>query len=207
VPEPEPLVATETDCVFCRSDASPAALAEDDHIRLIPDLFPVVPGHVLLVSRQHAPCYGAAPGEVRQSLERMSLEAADFVRREYGVEPVLWENGGAGQTVFHAHLHVMPVALEAIEEVIASEHMTEVGGWDSVAALWRDRGPYHYLQYRAHRRLAEGNGEINWEFRRRVAIASGLRYEGGRWVRPTTDADVSAVARRWQEYRARGGPA
>jgi hypothetical protein len=113
---------------------------------------------------------------------------------------VLWENGGAGQTVFHAHLHVMPVALPAIEEVIESEHMREVGGWDDVARLYRDHGAYHYLQFREHRRLIEGNGEMNWEFRRRVAIAAGMRFEAGRLVRPTTHEDVEEVATRWRDY-------
>jgi len=178
-------------------------LLEDEHVRLIPDLFPVVPGHVLVVSREHVSCYGAASPDVLASLERVARLARDFVIDQYGVEPVLWENGGAGQTVFHAHLHLLPVSLQAIEEVIESEQMTEVAGWADVADLWRDRGPYHYLQFQGHRRLAEGNGEMNWEFRRRVAIASGLRYEGGRWVRPTTMQDVEQVSPRWAEYRGR----
>ena len=160
----------------------------------------MVPGHVLVVSREHVSCYGAASPEVLGSVERMARVAREFVVDQYGVEPVLWENGGAGQTVFHAHLHLMPVSLHAIEEVIESEHMTEVEGWAQVAELWRDRGPYHYLQFQGHRRLAEGNGEVNWEFRRRVAIASGLRYEGGRWVRPTTINDVNDVPIRWAAY-------
>jgi diadenosine tetraphosphate (Ap4A) HIT family hydrolase len=175
---------------------------ENAHVRLLPDLFPVVPGHVLLVSRRHLPCYGAAAPEVLADLERISRVAAEFVRDAYGVEPVLWENGGAGQTVFHAHLHVMPVTLHAIEEVIESEHMEEVLGWTSVAALWKEKGPYHYLQYREHRRLIEGNGELNWEFRRRVAIAAGMRFEGGRVLRSTTGADVDEVPRRWGSWNA-----
>ena len=192
----------EPGCVFCHPDASPGVLVEDEHVRLIPDLFPVVPGHVLVVSRAHLSCYGDASPEVLDSLERLSGLAREFVVAEYGVEPVLWENGGAGQTVFHAHLHLMPVSLPAIEEVIESEHMTEVDAWADVASFYRENGPYHYLGFRGHRRLAEGNGEMNWEFRRRVAIAAGLRYEGGRWVRPTTAADVEEVPVRWESFRA-----
>ena len=176
-------------------------LLENEHVRLIPDLFPVAPGHVLLVSREHLTCYGAASPAVLAALEELSETAAAFVRDEYQVEPVLWENGGAGQTVFHAHLHVMPVALEAIEEVIESEHMNPVSGWDDVARLWHSHGAYHYLQFREHRRLIEGNGEMNWEFRRRVAIAAGMRVEGGRMVRSTTRADVEEVTHRWEAYQ------
>jgi diadenosine tetraphosphate (Ap4A) HIT family hydrolase len=190
-------------CVFCHPETSPGVLLEDENVRLIPDLFPVAPGHVLVVSREHLACYGAASPEVLASLERVADVARTFVIEEYGVEPVLWENGGAGQTVFHAHLHLMPVAVQEIEEVIESEHMTEVAGWDDVAAYWRDRGPYHYLQYQGHRRLAEGNSEMNWEFRRRLAIAAGMRYEEGRWHRPTTRADVDEVVRRWAAHRER----
>jgi len=189
-------------CVFCNPAASPGVLLEEEHARVIPDLFPVVAGHVLVVSREHIPCYGAAAPPVLEALERLAQVAREFIVDQYGVEPVLWENGGAGQTVFHAHLHLMPVSLHAIEEVIESEHMTPVAGWAEVAELWRERGPYHYLQLGAQRGVGEGNGEVNWEFRRRVAIAAGLRYEGGRWVRPTTDEDVEQVTTRWQAYRA-----
>ena len=200
--KPEIFGGGAPECVFCHPEASPGVLLEDAHVRLIPDLFPVVPGHVLVVSREHLDCYGAASPEVLDSLERVSTIAREFVVDQYGVEPVLWENGGAGQTVFHAHLHLMPVSLHAIEEVIESEHMTEVARWADVARFYRENGPYHYLGFRGHRRLAEGNGEMNWEFRRRVAIAAGLRYEGGRWVRPTTAADVEQVAPKWERFRA-----
>jgi diadenosine tetraphosphate (Ap4A) HIT family hydrolase len=167
----------------------------------------VAPGHLLLVSREHLPCFGAAAPPVLEELEAMAAAASSFVHQAYGVEPVLWENGGAGQTVFHAHLHVMPVALEALEEVIESEDMTEISGWDEVRRHWLSRGPYHYLQFRGHRRLAEGNSAANWEFRRRVAIAAGMRYVDGRWVRPTTDADVADVQRRWAQLSSAGPPA
>ncbi|MFN2464941.1 MAG: HIT family protein [Candidatus Dormibacteria bacterium] len=188
-------------CVFCDRSKEPAPLLEGRDVHLIPDLFPVVPGHLLLVSREHLPAYGAAPPEVLAELEELSAVAMDFVHRAYGVEPLLWENGGAGQTVFHAHLHVMPVALPALEDVIHSEEMTEVAGVGTVADYWRTQGPYHYLQFQGHRRIAEGNGSANWEFRRRVAIAAGLRYQEGRWVRPTTLDDVGDVTARWGAFR------
>jgi diadenosine tetraphosphate (Ap4A) HIT family hydrolase len=190
----------ESGCVFCDRSKQPAPLLEGRDVHLIPDLFPVVPGHLLLVSREHLPSYGAAAPQVFDELEEMAGRAIDFVHRSYGVEPLLWENGGAGQTVFHAHLHVMPVALTAIAEVIESEHMTEVSGWSEVRTHWRKRGPYHYLQFRGHRRLAEGNGQANWEFRRRLAIAAGMRYQGGVWVRNTTVDDVNDAISRWNEF-------
>ncbi|MGI8608973.1 MAG: HIT family protein [Candidatus Dormibacteria bacterium] len=191
-----------TSCVFCHPEASPGMLSENEHIRLLPDLYPVAAGHVLLVSRRHLACYGEAPPEVLDSLEALSQTAMEFVRQAYNVEPVLWENGGAGQTVFHAHLHLMPVELQAIEELIAHEHMEEVSGWGAVADLYREKGPYHYLGFQEHRRLIEGNGEMNWEFRRRVAIAAGMRFDGGHVVRRTTRADVDEVTLRWKAWSA-----
>ncbi|MDQ6747663.1 MAG: HIT family protein [Candidatus Dormibacteraeota bacterium] len=193
--------STPEACVFCHPEASPRALQENQHVRLLPDLYPVVPGHLLVVSTKHVSCYGDAEPEVLEGLEQMSETAARFVRQAYGVEPVLWENGGAGQTVFHAHLHVMPVTLHAIEEVIESEQMEEVSGWGQVAALRQARGPYHYLQFQQHRRWHEGDGQMNWEFRRRVAIAAGMRLESGRLVRATTRSDVDEVTRRWGVYQ------
>jgi len=177
-------------------------LWESEHVRAIPDLYPVVPGHLLLISQEHLPAYGAASPEVLADLDVQARVALAFVHDAYGIEPLLWENGGALQTVFHAHLHVMPVDLPGlVDEVIRSEHMIEIPGLGQVAEYWQQHGPYHYLEFQGHRRLTEGQGQANWEFRRQVAVAAGLRLIDGRWQRATTGDDVAELGRRWEAYR------
>jgi len=184
----------------------PAALVETDTLRLLPDLYPVVPGHLLITSREHLACFGAAPPELLTNLEALAGRATAFVGDAYGVEPVRWENGGAGQTVFHAHLHLMPVQVDdLIDRLAAAPDSIEVSNWAEVADYYRSHGGYHYAEIHRRRHLLEGNGVTNWEFRRLVALSAGFRQEGGRWVRATTPDDVAAVGPRWEAWTAPSG--
>lgn len=200
----DPWAAGDTaECVFCHPEMQPAALLETGALRLLPDLFPVVPGHLLVTSVEHVPCFGAAPPAVLAGLDELADHAAAFVRDAYGVEPVRWENGGAGQTVFHAHLHLMPVVIDdLIERLAAAPDSIEVSSWTEVAEYYRAHGGYHYAEAHSRRHLLEGNGFSNWEFRRLVALSAGFRQEAGRWVRATTPDDVTAVGPRWQAWQA-----
>lgn len=64
-------------------------------------------GYLLLIPRQHVPCLGAVPNvrELEQAIGRLRVVLAEEYR-SFGV--TMFEHGVVGQTVFHAHLHVIP---------------------------------------------------------------------------------------------------
>jgi diadenosine tetraphosphate (Ap4A) HIT family hydrolase len=80
-------------CPLCDRLSGPAPLEEGLHGRAIPDGFPVGPSHTLVVPRRHeSNLFALAPEE---------LHTDDFtVGANVGV--------AAGQTVLHAHIHVIP---------------------------------------------------------------------------------------------------
>jgi diadenosine tetraphosphate (Ap4A) HIT family hydrolase len=167
----------------------------------VPDLYPVAPGHLLVITKRHLPCYGAAGPETLAEVERLSARARRFVQEAYGIDPVFWENGISGQTVFHAHLHLIPVHLEGLIDSLAGDPASiEIDGWDAVAERYRTQGGYHYAALGDRRWLLESDGAMNWEVRRLIAVSAGLRYVEGRWVRPTSEEDVAAVRERWREW-------
>lgn len=193
-------------CVFCHPEMQPGPLLETDRLRLLPDLYPVVPGHVLVISTEHLPCFGAASDELLAELDHVAGTGASFLKDVYGVDPVRWENGGAGQTVFHAHLHLMPIVIDdLIDTLAAAPDSVEIGGWADVADHYRRSGAYHYAEAHGRRHLLESNGVTNWEFRRLVAVSAGFRFVDGRVIRPTTRDDVDAVAARWRGWHAAPG--
>ena len=114
----------------------------------------------------------------------------------------------SGQSVLHAHLHLIPLALEGFVDVLAGDKASvEVDDWEAVRERYRSQGRYHYASLHGRRWLLEGDSEMNWEVRRLLAIAAGLRLVDGRWTRQTTQDDVVDVGRRWTEWTAGLSPA
>ena len=102
------------DCIFCKiiSGGIPAKLVhEDDRCVAFDDIHPQAPVHVLVVPRRHIPRLMDA-GEADEGLLGHLLTVANRIARERGVAEdgyriVINVNRGAGQVVFHLHLHVM----------------------------------------------------------------------------------------------------
>ena len=100
------------DCLFCRivRKEIPAKLvAEDEHCVAFRDINPQAPVHVLVIPREHVASLNHATDPTM--LGRLSLMAADIARKEgvaeSGYRTVVNTNAGAGQTVFHIHLHLL----------------------------------------------------------------------------------------------------
>jgi len=101
-------------CLFCRIVAGeiPATkVFEDDRLIAFNDINPQAPMHVLVVPKAHIPTlndlnvsHDALAGEM---LRRAAAIAAERGYAERGYRTVFNCNAGAGQTVFHIHLHVL----------------------------------------------------------------------------------------------------
>lgn len=85
-------------------------LYEDDHCIAIRDINPQAPVHVLVIPRQPLPKLSDATEEDKAMLGHC-MWAAGEVARQLGVDDafrLIVNNGaGAGQTVFHLHLHII----------------------------------------------------------------------------------------------------
>lgn len=102
-----------TDSIFLRiiNRQLPAEiLYEDDHCIAIRDIAPKAPVHLLIIPRTVIPRLCDATADDRQLLGHLMFAASE-VARQQGVEDafrIIVNNGsGAGQTVFHLHLHLL----------------------------------------------------------------------------------------------------
>ena len=99
------------DCVFCRIAAKelPAKLVyEDEAVVAFPDLNPRAPFHVLVVPRRHVERLADLDDEALAG--KLTLAAARVARQAGqgdGFRVVVNNGAGAGQSVFHLHLHVL----------------------------------------------------------------------------------------------------
>lgn len=83
---------------------------EDDHCIAINDINPQAPVHVLIIPRKPIEKLTDAESEDQPLLGHLML-AAGKIARQLGVDDafrLIVNNGeGAGQTVFHLHLHIL----------------------------------------------------------------------------------------------------
>lgn len=111
-------------CVFCeRLRGGPLTAASEDAAAFA-DAFPVSPGHTLVVSRRHEANFFALRAEERAALWALAAvvigNLAD-ARQADGFNVGLNAGAAAGQTVMHAHVHVIPRYAGDVEDAVRAE--------------------------------------------------------------------------------------
>lgn len=98
-------------CPFCQRIAAGDPLLGRELAVAFPDGFPLSPGHTLVIPRRHEADYFSLSDEEKVAVWRL----VDEVRRvlDKGLHPDGYNIGlnagaAAGQTVEHAHIHVIP---------------------------------------------------------------------------------------------------
>jgi len=102
------------DCIFCRIAAGeiPARLVHSDATSVaFHDANPQAPVHVLVVPRRHLPSLFDAGAGDAALLGELTLRATAIARdlglADDGYRLVVNTLEGAGQSVFHLHLHIL----------------------------------------------------------------------------------------------------
>lgn len=103
-----------TDCIFCRMAAgeiTPDTVYEDDEILAIRDINPQAPVHILVIPKRHIDTVNDLTESDAALIGRLVLAAGRLAKEEgvaeIGYRTVLNCNAGAGQSVFHVHMHLL----------------------------------------------------------------------------------------------------
>ena len=101
---------TPSDCPFCN--------LPPERIRLragagyaVPDRYPLGKGHTLVIPRRHVASIYDLPDEEIAALWRLAGEVRSMLEGEHapdGFNIGLNDGAAAGQTIGHAHIHVVP---------------------------------------------------------------------------------------------------
>jgi len=104
----------EQNCLFCRIIAGevPGELIHEDNLCIvIRDLNPQAPTHVLVIPREHLESLDEASQRDEAKLGHLLRVAARVANdegvSEGGYRTVINTGAGAGQSVFHLHVHVI----------------------------------------------------------------------------------------------------
>ncbi len=102
-----------SNCLFCRilrGEIPAKKVYENDHVFAFEDIDPKAPTHVLVIPKKHFAGLKEAQAEDADVIGRCHLAAADIARQrkiENGYRTVLNVGPGAGQSVFHLHVHLL----------------------------------------------------------------------------------------------------
>ncbi len=103
-----------SDCLFCKILAGniPADIVyESDNAIAFRDINPQAPTHVLVIPRKHISTLNDVDGEDHALIGELYLVAKAIAAAEgideSGYRTVINCNEGAGQSVFHIHLHLL----------------------------------------------------------------------------------------------------
>ena len=103
-----------SDCIFCKivaGDIPSRKIYEDENHLAFLDIFPAGRGHSLVIPKSHHVDIHSISAADYGALASVAKQVADLLQNRLGSEgtTIMQMNREAGwQTVFHAHMHVIP---------------------------------------------------------------------------------------------------
>jgi len=100
------------DCPFCYDNIKDRVVAEQNSVVAIPDNYPVTDGHLLIIPKRHTEDYFAMNETEKGDNDVLIMKLKNrIMEKDHSVTGFnLGINIGesAGQTIFHAHIHLIP---------------------------------------------------------------------------------------------------
>ena len=103
-------ISTSADCPFCTIHET-SVVEESRHAVAIEDQYPVSPGHTLLIPKVHAETLFSQKADIQADIWRLLARVRVKLQSRFnpdGFNVGLNEGQAAGQTVEHAHIHIIP---------------------------------------------------------------------------------------------------
>lgn len=105
--------------LFSWHEVPSEVVAETLHFAIVPDVAPIVEGHLLVLPKEHLFSTAHLPTTLYPELERILQHLYDVLSQHYSA-PVMFEHGAAsaqqraGCCADHAHLHMVPAAVDFV---------------------------------------------------------------------------------------------
>ena len=101
----------EKECIFCNLDPNREIIAQNDLALAFFDVFPVNPGHALIIPKRHVADYFDLTEDEVAAMQALLREVKAIVEKRFnpdGYNIGVNVNTAAGQSVFHVHIHLIP---------------------------------------------------------------------------------------------------
>lgn len=187
---------TDPRCPHCnqQSFALEHPLIVTKNFYVVCDVHPLIEGHILIIPKWHISCVGEFSDELFVEFKELYERFTSFIRATYG-KVSTFEHGKIGQTVYHAHVHVLPFA--GNPETIVPERksrLKEINNLEDIRSEYRRAGRYLYFSIGDIMWLVDtGLGEPRF-FRDRFARALGSA-ERGDWKEMQKDQHLMSITK------------
>jgi diadenosine tetraphosphate (Ap4A) HIT family hydrolase len=189
-------------CVFCDAQSAEGSarlenteLLGSDRFVLVPALGPLAPGHVLIVSRDHALSLAALGSSVLTEYEdlvqivavRYAIPRKDLLEAEHGPTNISYGGGCIG----HAHVNLIP-GLGSLVGLL-DETLPVIPGIDKLSDLMSVNGSYVLMRAATQIRVYAGGNVPSQLIRRSICEHFG-RAEWDWGIFPRLDIVAATVA-------------
>lgn len=98
------------DCAFCdRKNFEERLIAESKKFYVVATLGQITDGgYILIIPKGHVPCIADLHDTKLGPLLNLVDDVRQAICKEYGQKTLIFEHGKVGQSVQHAHLHILP---------------------------------------------------------------------------------------------------
>ena len=186
----------ESDCVLCptsrfqlhREIGFPgpgSILWRNSDLYVIPDIAPLMEGHLLMVTTPHYMCFGACPDTLEPEIYSMQQRIRQLFRSAYQEATLFLEHGPArlreaGSCIDHAHWHCLPASFRIKERVDQLIGPGQVASIDMLRSLYETGQSYLYIEENTEEKWVYLVDVVPGQFLRQV-VASTLGHTDWRW--------------------------
>ena len=100
------------DCIFCKinnKEIPSYTVYEDEIVRVMMDINPVINGHLLIIPKEHYTNLEDIPLDTLTHIQRTAKDMFKLLKEKLNIDGLtLCQNNEYGQEVKHYHLHLIP---------------------------------------------------------------------------------------------------
>jgi len=168
-------------CLFCNYNLiKEDILWESENFFVKVGVGILAPGHVMMVSKNHLSCFGELPKNLFKEFSNFKEELFNSIKSNFS-EPLIYEQGAYGQSVEHAHLHILPMKTDYFnlinigDKILRDLKSTKIDDIFQIIDIFGKYGSYMYLEENGNKQIFHTLGiKKGYTFRKEIAMHTGL---------------------------------
>ena len=207
-------------CPFCvKFGRSPTGkswfdreLLTTDDFAIVPAVGALMPGYLMLLTRDHYPSMAVLPGELWPCLGELMDQVADVCETVFKSPALIFEHGAVGEAslsaggcIDHAHFQVMPTRLEFFEAVSKDLDLRPIRNLEKLRLFATASAPYFYLRRQDGKQFVSLTPGLPSQFARQVVarmLGSPDRWDYGLFRGENLIRETMALLTPWPDAEA-----
>ena len=170
------------DCLFCQTaKIKQDILWKSKNFYVKVGVGILAPGHVMLIPEEHISCLAELSVPLSKEFLLIKEKVFNKIKSAFS-EPIAYEHGIYGQSINHAHLHILPqknqyYSLKNIKgSLFEGLKYTQIKDFFQLREIFNEEGSYFYLESSGQKWVfhTKGQPEGRYLFRKEFARLTGL---------------------------------